>query len=64
MAIISATNLDEIHEKAKAELRRCIANDDYEIAHINADDVLVEFLRALGYSDVADLWDEVGKWYS
>ena len=34
------------------------------MAHINADDALCEFLRALGYEEVANEFEEVSKWYA
>ena len=39
-------------------------SDDYEMAHSVADDALCEALIALGYEDIVEAWDEVGKWYS
>ena len=37
---------------------------DTEIAHSDADDVLCEMLKALGYSDVVDEYEKVNKWYA
>jgi len=37
---------------------------DWEGAHANADRVLCELLKALGYADVVDEWEKVGKWYA
>lgn len=37
---------------------------DAEIAHKMADDVLCEFLIALGHEDLVELWNDVEKWYS
>ena len=37
---------------------------DPERAHQEADDVLCELLKSLGYEDVVKAWDEVSKWYS
>lgn len=37
---------------------------DYEIAHSQADDILVVVLRLLGEDELADAFDKVGKWYS
>lgn len=37
---------------------------DPESAHVNADKVLCDLLRALGYGDVVDEWEKVEKWYA
>jgi len=39
-------------------------NRDLEMAHYNADDVLCELLKALGYAEVVDEWAKVDKWYA
>ena len=43
--------------------------DDNEIAHCEADDILIEFLRDNNLSDVAEAWEAVsdkcgGFWYA
>ena len=41
------------------------AKADPERAHADADDVLLRFLRGLGYGDVADAWEKIEpKWYA
>ena len=37
---------------------------DYERAHSNADDLLCELLRKLGFDSVVNAFGEVGKWYA
>lgn len=37
---------------------------DCEIAHIEADALLCELLRQLGYGDVVEAWEKVEKWYA
>ena len=37
---------------------------DPEAGHSKADDVLVKFLRSLGYNRLADAWDAIEKWYA
>ena len=39
-------------------------NMDIEIAHMQADEILCELLRDLGYIDVVDAWEAVEKWYA
>jgi hypothetical protein len=31
--------------------------------HLNADKILCDLLRRLGYEEVVDLWEQVEKWY-
>lgn len=54
--------------KTDDELAAQIASEcghgDYEGAHSRADELIVEQLRALGYTKAAAAWDKVGKWYA
>ncbi|WP_313266530.1 hypothetical protein [Sphingobacterium sp.] len=38
-------------------------NDDTEIAHIQADNILCQFLKELGYEDIVEEYDKIDKWY-
>ena len=51
-------------EQAIAKLKALVGSGDVEIAHGEADGVLCDLLRALGYGDVVDAWDDVEKWYA
>lgn len=51
-------------EQAIEKLKELQKNGDYESAHGDADEVLCELLKALGYEDVVAEWDKVGKWYA
>lgn len=48
--------------------RMAVAGGDAEIEHSAADNLLLEALRAAGWGEVADLWEEwnskVGFWYA
>lgn len=46
------------------KLRKVRLMDDTDIAHIEADDLLCEFLKSLGYQDVVDAYKAIKKWYS
>ena len=58
-------------EKAK---QKCIDRlgglnrDDPEIAHADADKILLDFLREIGHGEVADVWEGaqrgIGFWYA
>ena len=50
-------------EQALKELAECDKLDT-ECAHLNADEVLCQLLRSLGYDDVVDAWDKLDKWYA
>lgn len=39
-------------------------NGNQEAAHMNADGVLCDLLKALGYDDVVAEWEKVDKWYA
>lgn len=50
-------------------LKEIAGMSDTEAAHMDADEALLVFLRAAGYSDVADAWESaaeahMGFWYS
>jgi hypothetical protein len=48
----------------KLRLRDQQQNGDYEGAHSIADDILCEVLDTLGYAEIVNEWDKVGKWYA
>lgn len=54
----------ELKAKTLEALQREVENEDNEIAHIAADRILAEFVEMLGFKEIADAYDEVGKWYS
>ena len=51
-------------EDTKIQLQKCICMWDTEMAHIDADDALIDLLKGLGLNDVAELYVEVSKWYA
>jgi hypothetical protein len=54
----------ELQQKYVKLLEEQYRNDDYESAHSNADDLLCDLLLELGYDEVVEAWDGVGKWYA
>jgi hypothetical protein len=50
--------------KALAKLRPLLGSPDPEVAHGDADDVLCELLRSLGFNEVVDVWEKAPKWYA
>jgi hypothetical protein len=45
-------------------MKECLDNPDIEMAHVDADDLLVSLLRELGYQELADIYENVNKWYA
>lgn len=39
-------------------------NGDAEYQHGQADVIVIQFIRSLGYDDIADAWQKVPKWYA
>ena len=37
---------------------------DIEQGHMHADDILVTFLKNLGYEDIVKAYEDILKWYS
>jgi len=48
--------------KAKLEIEAL--SKHYESAHVNADDLLCELLKKLGFTEVVEAFDKVHKWYA
>lgn len=45
-------------------LKAAQENPDTESAHVDADQVLCDLLKALGYKQVVEEYDKVEKWYA
>ena len=48
-------------EELIAKLKECALNDDTEVAHLDADDALLEYIND---PDVKAAFDDVDKWYA
>lgn len=46
------------------EMRRIDRNNDTEMAHILADELMCKLLRELGYGEGVDIFEKMDKWYS
>lgn len=46
------------------ELRSLKGAGDIELAHSRADELIINFIKKLGYDTMADAWDDVPKWYA
>lgn len=51
-------------EQAIEKLIDLQKSGDTEAAHSDADKILCEFLKSLGYADVVSAWSEIDKWYA
>lgn len=51
-------------ERCIEALKTLQESDDTEMAHSIADDVLCELLTELGYKDVVEEYNKIGKWYA
>lgn len=60
------TKYENIEEKYVEKMRKI--NKDYrgdpEIAHGEADDLLVEFLKELGFEKLVKEYENIPKWYA
>lgn len=51
-------------ERLKAIIAGAEIKRDPEGAHVDADQVLCDLLRALGCGDVVEAYDQIEKWYA
>lgn len=54
----------EKYEEYVTRLKELIEISDYEFAHSEADKVLCDLLEQLGFMEIVETWQEVGKWYA
>jgi len=55
----SKENILKLMNEAKDILSR-----DQETRHLCLDTLLVQFIRGLGYTEIADVYDDDNKWYA
>ena len=58
--------IDTLYQKSLLRLEELVNKKypDEEEDHVEANGILCDMLNALGYKDLTDAWDKVGKWYS
>lgn len=56
--------IDAERERVLKALEELKGVDNTESAHIDADRLLCEFLRALDEDAIAEAYEVIGKWYS
>lgn len=55
---------EEYINEIKADLIRYADDKDVEMSHIYADAALCDLLEKLGYKEIVDLYNDIGKWYA
>ena len=53
-----------IIKEAIEKMKECVNNSDFELAHLDADNILCDVLTQLGYKELVDLYEKVNKWYA
>ena len=58
-----------IPEEFERRMRECFSKDagghlDREVAHVDADDLMCELLKSLGYGAGVKVYEEEEKWHS
>ena len=61
---LTALKKKQLVDKAKSELLQQVNNSERESAHAIADNALCELLNGLGFTDVVEIYNKVGKWYA
>ena len=51
-------------EEFKNKMQKIAAEYGIEDGHIEADDLMIELLKELGYGEGAEIFDQMDKWYS
>ena len=51
-------------EEIKAKLKELQQDDDVELSHYEADQIICKLLDDLGYNDVVKEYNEISKWYA
>ena len=51
-------------EEFASKMKECFAEGDGEASHSDADDLLCNLLRELGYGEAIDIFEAAEKWYA
>lgn len=46
------------------KMKSHIHDSDKECSHWEGDKLLIDFIKELGYNELADAWELIGKWYA
>lgn len=61
---MAGDNSTQNREETLEQLQQLQYAPDAESAHKEADDLIVEFLIAQGFEEIADAYNEIEKWYA
>ena len=50
--------------KIKKRLKELINHGDTELNHMEADELLCDFLISLGHKDIVKIYQEIPKWFA
>lgn len=56
-------DIEKIKQDALKRMRECF-NDDIELGHSHADQVLCDVLNELGFQELTEMFDKLDKWYA
>ncbi len=51
-------------EQFKSRMQEIASDVDIEMSHYNADDLMCEVLKELGYGEGVKIFEEMAKWYA
>lgn len=54
---------EELKKKYLEKIKEC-NNCDEEMGHVYADQALCELLRELGFDEIVEAYNKIGKWYA
>lgn len=53
----------ELNDKYLSQLNDLISENDVEKKHIDADNILCELLKELGFNEIVESFNKLKKWY-
>lgn len=56
-------DIEKIKQDALKRMQECF-NDDIEMGHSRADQVLCDVLNELGFQELTAMYDKLDKWYA
>ncbi len=62
--VIKIPTNKELHPSYLERLKELQESGDAEYAHGEADDILCDILKDLGFEEIVEAWDKVPKWYA
>jgi hypothetical protein len=55
---------EELDERIAGVIENTCAHGDTEVAHSDADDIVITLLGDLGFRKTAEAWNAIDKWYA